>query len=321
MLPSKGCLLDIMTKGHAEVLEFLCSIDPTFLPEPYQESRPCEQTIWHHEIAALVYDINPSLIPLERLYRHAFALGYRELVYWTRTKIRETDNKSFKPSVDDLSHAVGSCDWPFVHWVVQNAPNLHSGIVQRIILWGKHYCFFYDSSKRTEIVMFLKCLFEQTADSALLPTVDDLRDQPIEYVTWVCQVNPSHLSRQALVSLCTSHTVGLELVKWIADNMQIDLADCEMASAAARAGNVSVLNWVATKNPSVFISKECIKEGMGNVDRDETILIWALFNAPTCLPEWEFLDERGYQSVFPEIFMQVKLYQEGQKATTQGEKF
>ncbi|PJF16438.1 hypothetical protein PSACC_03746 [Paramicrosporidium saccamoebae] len=161
-------------------------------------------------------------------------------------------------------------------------------------------------------------LHEQTADSALLPTTDELRDQPVEYVKWVCHVDENYLSPQDLISLCTSHTVGLELAEWIDENLRVDLANHEMASAAAKSGHAQLLNWVCTKNPSVFISKECIKEGLGNADRDEELFTWALCNKPECLPEWEFLDERGYRGVFPEMVKEVKLYQERQKLTTQG---
>jgi hypothetical protein len=303
-----------MVSGHDKVFDFLYSLDPTFLPEPYQEEAASMQTMWCPNMAARIYTIDPNLVPLDRLYQHACALQYEEMMSWTKKKMWEVDCTKMGPAEANLKSAIDLREWQVVRWVVESDLTLVPSM-KMITLDKKDMDIKIpeiEHSHRTEFLILLEFLYKQTGNVDYLPTVDELLDQPIQYVQWLYLVDPKRLSSKDLRKLCVSRTVGLDVVKWASECVDENFVNFEMANVAAVAGNISVLEWIVQHDPLAFPSKAAIKARLfGTIDVD--LLIWTYFKRPEYLPLWEQLERHGYCEKVPEIMPKLQIFQERQK--------
>ncbi|PJF18657.1 hypothetical protein PSACC_01488 [Paramicrosporidium saccamoebae] len=309
--PSRDCMGKIMVGGHVGVFGFLNSLDPNFLPERYQASVADIATMWHHDMIVVVYYLKPELVPLKLLYRHAMKLCVHSVVIWTGNKIYETTKKIPKLTANDLDHALHSCAWLLVEWIVKKDQSLLPDRKQ-VTVAMKANC----SRTRKDMADFLtllRSLYElANRDSQYLPTYDEMYDQPVEYVQWVHSQNPGHLSQSALIMLCKAKSDTAQFHEWISRDLSINVATSEMASAAANIGNVKALSWIIDKNPDAAPSRESVQAGL-KVYKNTELLLYVHSTRPEHVPDVEFLVEHGYHKVAPGTVQRMRNFQSEQR--------
>ncbi|PJF19087.1 hypothetical protein PSACC_01096 [Paramicrosporidium saccamoebae] len=151
-----------------------------------------------------------------------------------------------------------------------------------------------------------------TKEEQYLPTTEELRNQPVEFIQHIHFHQPNHLSHQDFMELCKSKRIGADIHKWLLTKLGINVANLEMANAAARIGNIEALDWIVKQNPEVFPSRAYIKDGLCFMwgCRATELLEWLFNQRPGAIPDWKHLQEWNYPVVAPEMFLRVKNYQE-----------
>jgi hypothetical protein len=250
LLPTKECLLSIMARGHAKMFTFLYQIDPRFLPEPYHAEKAELDTMWCVNMIARLYDIDPALVPLMLLYRHAMELDMKGTAFWLKTKMRETWGNGVVLTAGDVDFVVASEDWAFVRLIAEKDPTLRpSGKTIRSLVKDVYIDYFYKLERNAEFWHLVAYLYEQTKSCEYLPTAKELRHQSVERVKWAHSLNGNYLSRKDFMKLCVFGLTGTEIIKWIAEFVHADIACTEMANMAAKYKKFVLLNWIITKNP------------------------------------------------------------------------
>ncbi|PJF16551.1 hypothetical protein PSACC_03637 [Paramicrosporidium saccamoebae] len=161
--------------------------------------------------------------------------------------------------------------------------------------------------------MFLRYLYDMKPTREYLPTVDELRDLPVEYVEWVHGQDANHLSTTDLIALCASRRASFDIHEWVYDSMHVKFKYSEMANEAAKVGNVVALKWIIERDPLAFPSKRYILTGLKGMHRDIELLTWVYNSGLAHLPNWESLEMLGYHLEAPEIVQELKMYQEEQR--------
>jgi hypothetical protein len=203
--PTRECLPSILVDGHADVLEFLQSQDKNFFPGPYQASAASKDTMWHFNIIVKLFRIDPNLIPLGKIYRHALELQNLDTVAWARSVIQESNCKEFQPTLEGVRHSIDANNGLFVLWIVEKDPTvfvdrdligaiLKRNIWFRDLRWTKEDLLLSleelskasDKDQRwTEkaLLTSLKDLYKASGkDKRYLPTVDELRNRSLDGV-------------------------------------------------------------------------------------------------------------------------------------------
>jgi hypothetical protein len=307
----KVCIPKIMNRGHVKVFEFLYSLDKSFLPAAYCENHSCRLTMWHYTMIVRLYEIDSKLVPLVLLYRHAVELKNYKVALWTGSKIYETTDKVIVTE-DDIDGAIDYKAWLFVLWGVKYDPRL---IPRRGKLSLKTNGSNFPNMPKTqrELIVLLDYLYTLTSRREYLPTVDELRNQPIEYVHNAYFVDPPYLDEKDLVTICSFKATGTEIHEWLS-GLGINVATVEMANMAAWIGNIEALYWINEQSPEAFPSQEYIERGLKFPEgrRRAKLVKWVFDIRPEKVPFWWFLDLWGYQFLAPQTLREVKDYQERQ---------
>ncbi|PJF18764.1 hypothetical protein PSACC_01422 [Paramicrosporidium saccamoebae] len=166
-----------------------------------------------------------------------------------------------------------------------------------------------DTQTRTDYLVLLRAAYYDTMDRTFLPTVDELRNQPLEFVEWLNRVNRLLLPDKSLMSLCASMRAGAELHEWVSSYKQVDVATCDMACKAAEIGNVDALKWINEKNPEAIPGVSAIRTRLESRPDDSALLEWALQKVPRLLPDHKRLIDFGCDRHAPELVQKVKDYQ------------
>jgi hypothetical protein len=311
--PTKECLPKIMIKGYKGVFEFLHFYDKELLPEPYCEKRENERTMWHYNMIPKLYYIAPERVPLELLYLHAMRLCHRKTVVWTSGKIQQDIGKTVPPTDENLRRAIARCSWSLVRWILEKVPTmLPSGGTIRSLMMN-HFRIYNERKNRIKFVLFLRYLYNWKPICEYLPTVDELRDLPVEFVQWVHGQNADYLSTADLMALCASRKVGIDIYEWVCDGLHMELNYSKMANEAAKVGNISALKWIIARDPAAFPSKQAILARLKNRYGDLELLNWVYSSGLERLPNWESLELLNYHLDAPEIMQELKAYQEEQR--------
>jgi hypothetical protein len=309
--PTKECLPQIIIKGYVDMFKFLNFHDKEFLPEPYHEEKADRETMWHYTMVVVLYSIDPELVPLELLYRHAMRLCRQKLTIWTNGKIQKDMGKTILPTGEDLERAIGKCAWSLARWIIEGQPTLcpSGGAIRN---WMEDNIRIYNTSQsRIKFLMFLRYLYSLRPTREYLPTAGELQNLPVEYVQWVYDQDTDYLSNTDLIELCSAKRTGFDLHEWVYDIMKIEFDYFEMANKAARVGNVDALKWITMRDSSVFPSKESIVFGLKGRNNTIQLLKWVFSTRPDHLPDWNCLKRFFGQT--PELMEQIKDYQEGSR--------
>ncbi|PJF18906.1 hypothetical protein PSACC_01279 [Paramicrosporidium saccamoebae] len=307
--PSKACISSIMVRGFVKVFEFLYRHNKEFLPEAYQETEAHWDTIWHHDMIVKLYGIAPKLVPLELLYRHSIELKKYQAALWTGKQIYKTKGDIIF-TAEDFNTAIGHEAWPFVTWAVEKQPQLLPSR-ETIDSWRPGWGI--NMEVRREFLALLDYLYGKTKDRWYMPTVEDLKNQPAECIQSVYFHDPGHFTDQDLLKLCASKETGTDIHEWLSGALGMDVANSEMAGAAASMGNIEALDWITEKNPEAFPSKDFLQR-LFRVSRyfrkSMELVLWVFVKRPELLPDWKYIQRWTSFGESLVILERVKDYQE-----------
>ncbi|PJF20005.1 hypothetical protein PSACC_00148 [Paramicrosporidium saccamoebae] len=145
-----------------------------------------------------------------------------------------------------------------------------------------------------------------------MPTVDELKNQPVEYIQSVYFHDPGRFTAQDLLELCASKKTGIDIHEWLSGALGMDVANLEMAGAAVRTGNIKALDWIIEKNPDAFPSKNSLLDGIRTSfysTKATELVLWIFAKRPELLPDWERLQSLGSYNISLAMVERVKDYQ------------